>query len=267
MQSSFPMLPTSNRFTELAKKDQWDEIVNEGLPKLENALKNRHLYESAILSVQLTTAFFSQKKYADAIDYSELSLDLSSHFENPAFKIRAFFLQAVIYRSLAEKSLDNDHQLFLYSKAIEIAENALHIFTENDIANQGLKAKILSNLGRLYVEQPNPDFSKAIHYYSLAISSFVKAEKMIAATRVKIRLAKVYLAQKNYASAKDILNQIAIKPLNFERPPTLNHLSIQFLNALNEIEISLQSIQNKTGREPFSELLQAIAERQKTLTK
>jgi tetratricopeptide (TPR) repeat protein len=192
-------------FETLTKSEQWNQIIIQGTSALDVARKSGRIQDEAKICAQLTSTFFYQGNYSQALEYALFCHELSEKLDDHCILLRALYLESAVYRALAGKNIE-DETLFI--KAVKIAENAADIYEKNSVDDICLKGKIYFNWGAAHADHPKGDLTQAARCYIVAIDCFKSISANDDFIRVKIRLGKIYLLQKLYDDSQRIIDEI-----------------------------------------------------------
>jgi tetratricopeptide (TPR) repeat protein len=230
-------------FEDLSKSEKWEEIISQGKMALETARKANRFQDEAKICAQLTSTAFYLGDYNQALMYANRCHELSEAFIDPSLFLRALYLESAVYRALASKS-NEEVQETSYSRAVEIAEEAISIYSKKDIKNITLEGKIYFNLGAAHADNPKGDLKKAVDCYSFALYCFQSINAHDDIIRTNIRLGKVHLLQKNYDLCQQALDEvrpmISIDRLSMHA----DYLEAQLKLAINDIENAIKMARN-----------------------
>jgi tetratricopeptide (TPR) repeat protein len=197
-----------DNFNILRKKDRWEEIISLGTKALESAQEMGKKKEQAKICAQLTSVNFYQGNYLQALEFVSRCHLMSEEFEDPTLFIRALYLESAIYRAFAGKSTQDQERQQLYLQAVQAAEEAARSYSKSKLNNLKLLGKIYFNLGAAHADNPKGSLDQAEVSYLTAMQSFKSVNEIDDFVRADIRLAKVYVIQKKYEAAQEILNEI-----------------------------------------------------------
>lgn len=231
------------KFEQLAKLEQWKEIVALGERALQYAKVTNRLQDEAKICAQLTSTSFYQGNFDQACLYASRCHELSQSFTDPSLFLRALYLESAVYRALAGKEVQEDSQKNLYAKAVEISEEAASLFSQYRLQEENLKGKIYFNLGAAHADNPKGDLEEAMNGYLIALDCFQKVKANEDIIRTNIRLGKVYLLQKNYQATRQIIKEMRPQLSNERLRMHLDYLEAQLNFALRETEEAIKIAQ------------------------
>lgn len=241
-------------FETLAKAEKWDDIIFQGTRALEEARKKESLPEEAKIYAQLTSTSFYQGNYSQALVYANRCHELSKNFTDPSLFVRALYLESAVYRALAGKNSDEQDQQKTYQKAVNVAEEALQLYSDNKIEDKNLEGKIYFNLGAAHADNPKGNLDEAERCYIAAIECFKNAADDL--IRTNIRLGKIYLLKKDYQSSQNIIDTMRLQIPNERLAMHADYLEAQlksatndFVNATKIAKIGLERAKNLGAKE------------------
>lgn len=232
-------------FEVLAKSENWEEIITQGLIALEAAKEAKRPSDEAKICAQLTSTSFYKGHYDQALVFATRCHELAEQFDDPSLFIRALYLESAIYRALAAKK-GIDEQQVTYARAVEICEEAAHIYSQKAVENINLKGKIYFNLGAAHADHPQGDLEKAENCYLTAMDCFQDIKTIDDRVRTTLRLGKVYLLRNDYALCQQMIKE-ARSLLSSEKSKErlsmhADYLEAQLKLATNELEEALKIV-------------------------
>ncbi len=195
-------------FEILSTSEQWGEIIAQGSAALEVAKQSNRPSDEAKICAQLTSTAFYMGNYHQALVYATRCHELAETFDDPALFIRALYLESAIYRAFAGKEEQEAAQQASFVRAIEICEEAAHLYCKMEVENINLKGKIYFNLGAAHADNPKGDLAKAENCYAIAVECFKHVNASDDLIRTTIRLGKVYLLRNDYEHCQQMVNEV-----------------------------------------------------------
>lgn len=255
-------------FELLARSEAWPEIMAQGSVALEVAENSQRRSEAAKICAQLTSTAFYMGDYDQALLYATYCHELAEEVKDLSLLLRALYLESAVYRALAPKAEEEQLAQGSYLRAVEIGEQAAHLYSTLGVHDLGLKGKIYFNLGAAHADNPMGNLEKAKTCYLIATECFKNVKATPDWIRTSIRLGKVDLLQNNYDHCQQILE--AIRPCIESQRLSMqaDYLEAQLKWALHDFEearriakIGLekaQFLQAKEDEARFQSLLQKI---------
>lgn len=235
-------------FERLAKSEKWDEIIAQGTAALEESKNTGKTQEEAKICAQLTSTTFYQGDYVQALVYANRCHELSKDFVDLSLYVRALYLESAVYRALAPKNMVEEAKQASYYRAVEIAEEALDVYSKERIENPNLLGKIYFNLGAAHADNPKGNLELAARCYLKALDCFGGVRANDDHIRTSIRLGKVYLLQKNYDLSQNTIDGIRDQVSNERLAMHTDYLEAQLKFAQNDFPNALKIAKNGLDR-------------------
>lgn len=237
-----------SNFDFLFESENWKEIVYQGEKALEAAKRSSIKSDEAKICAQLTSAYFYLGDYIQARSYAMRCHELSTDFTDKTLFLRALYLESAVYRALASKQSDEQAQQAYFLRAVEIAEEALSLYLQDEMKNIKLLGKIYFNLGAAHSDNSKGDLSKAVECYDSSLECFKSVEENDDVIRTSIRLGKVYLLQKQFEASQKIIDEIRSEIKSERLAMHLEYLEAQLKFALNETRSALEIAERGLSR-------------------
>lgn len=192
-------------FAELAKGEKWEEILSQGERALYAAKELKRAQDAAKICAQLTSTAFYRGDYELALTYAARCHEMAEVCDDPALFLRALYLESAVYRARAPKQ--EDAQGF-FLRAVQVAEEAADLYVKKEVHDENLRGKIYFNLGAAHADNSKGNLDKAIDAYLIALDCFTREGALDDTIRTRLRLGKVYLLKKEYATTEQILEKL-----------------------------------------------------------
>jgi tetratricopeptide (TPR) repeat protein len=229
-------------FETLAKSEKWNEILSQGTLALAAAEKANRPRDAAKICAQLTSTTFYLGDYPQALRYANRCHELSEEFEDPSLFLRALYLESAVYRAFGAKDAH------YFRLAVDVGEQAVHLYSKSGIDDEPLKGKIYFNLGAAHADNPSGDLQKAASCYFTAIDCFKNSRANDDLVRTNIRLGKVHLLQKNYDLAQKVIDRIRPEITSERIAMHADYLEAQVKLATNDRETAMILIERGLAR-------------------
>jgi len=158
-----------------------------------------------------------------------------------------------------------------YSLAVRIAEEAARLYEVKALDDPNLKGKIYFNWGAAHADNLKGDLNQARVCYLSALHSFKSVNATDDVIRVNVRLGKVYLLQREYSAAEDIIHEVRSQTSGERIAMQVDYLEAQlkcstgdYSRAIQIAEMGLERAKKLGAKEDQRRLAELL---QKTLSK
>lgn len=185
----------------LRQSEQWSEVISQGQQLLRD--KKISNQDRAWIHSELAKCFFYLGDYEEMLPHSITSHRLAISLNLPILKVRSCNQMSVHRRVMARRNPENEA---LIAEAIDWMNKALNFLPETN--DSFVRAQTYFNAGALHTDFPTGDKKLAAEYLLKAFELFDKKKDLDEYHRTAIRLAKLYIHEKQNKEAEEVLLKI-----------------------------------------------------------